>query len=156
MRAAVLLGLLLLSGLAGAVEVGQPLPQWSLLDQFDKPSTSAEWPRVLLAARSMDGAKLVETAMADRAAGWLEQRHVLFVADVSRMPKLIASLFALPAMRDYSYRVVLDRESTLVPQLRAPEKAVLWLDIDAQGRVLARREYTGAADLRQALEQVKP
>lgn len=156
MRVVILAGLLLLSGMAAAVEVGQSLPQWSLLDQFDKPASSAELPRVLLAARSMDGAKLVETAMSGRAAGWLEQRHVVFVADVSRMPKLIASLFALPAMRDYSYRVVLDRDAVLVPQLRAPEKAVLWLAVDDQGRVLARREYADATALRQALEQVRP
>jgi hypothetical protein len=31
--------------------------------------------------------------------GYLEARHGVFVADIQRMPRLIAKMFAVPAMR---------------------------------------------------------
>ena len=55
--------------------------------------------RILLVARSMDGAKLVKTVLEGRPKGYLEARRALFVADISGMPSLIGKLFAIPAMR---------------------------------------------------------
>ena len=147
--------LALASPLAGAIEIGQPLPSWSLEDQFEQRASTDPQLKVLLVARNMDAAKLLETAMAGQPQGWLEQRGTLFVADISRMPGLVASLFALPAMRDYPYRVVLDREPSLVPLLGVPEQGLLWLDLDRLS-VTGRRTFTDAAALRQALEQVAP
>ncbi len=149
------LGLVLLSGAAQALEPGERLAPWTLSDQFEQSYTLDGQLRVLLVARSMDGAKLVEQALAERPRGYLEERRVLFVADISRMPSLIGSLFAIPAMRDYSYRVLLDREAAVVPQYAAPEAGVLWLQLDG-GVLRERREFADAAELRRALEQLQP
>ncbi len=149
------LGLTLLATPALAVEPGERLASWSLNDQFDRPYTLDDSLQVLLVARSMEGAKLLEQAMAGREPGSLEARGALFLADVSRMPKLIGSLFAIPAMRDYPYRVLLDREAQVVPQYRAPEKGVLWLQLEGTV-VRERREYLDSAQLSAALEQLAP
>ena len=141
--------------LAQAVEVGQPLPGWALEDQFEQASVPQPDLRVMLVARNMDAARLLEAAMETRPKGWLAERHVLFVADVSRMPSLVASLFALPAMRDYSYRVVLDREPSLVPKLNAPEEGILWLELRGN-QVLGRQVFTDSAVLGRALERLQP
>ena len=45
--------------------------------------------------RDMDGAKLFKQAMADQPKGYLEARHAVFVADIQRMPALIAKMFAV-------------------------------------------------------------
>lgn len=149
------LGLALLAGSAQAVEPGERLSRWTLSDQFEESHALDEQVRVLLVARSMEGGKLVEQALAGLDRDYLPARHALFVADISRMPRLIGSLFAIPAMRDYNYRVLLDREASVVPQYRAPEAGVLWLDLQA-GVVRERREFADATALRQALEQLKP
>ncbi len=150
------LGLALLAGSAQAVEPGERLSNWTLSDQFEQSYTLDEQQlRVLLVARSMEGGKLVEQALAGLDRNYLPERQTAFVADISRMPRLIGSLFAIPAMRDYNYRVLLDREPSVVPQYRAPEAGVLWLDLQA-GVVRERREFTDADALRQALEQLKP
>lgn len=44
---------------------------------------------------------------------WLAENKVLYVADISGMPSLIASLFALPKMRGFPYPVALDREGDI-------------------------------------------
>lgn len=155
MKAWLLLGLVLLVGSAQALETGERLTPWTLQDQFEQSYTLDDQLRILLVARSMDGAKLVKAALEGRPKGYLEARRALFVADISGMPSLIGKLFAIPAMRDYSYRVLLDREARVVPQYAAPEAGVLWLQLE-QGVLRERRTFTDAAALRTALEQVAP
>lgn len=155
MKAWLLLGLVLLVGSAQALEIGERLAPWTLSDQFEQSYTLDNELRILLVARSMDGAKLVKTVLEGRPKGYLEARRALFVADISGMPSLIGKLFAIPAMRDYSYRVLLDREAQVVPQYAAPEGGVLWLQLE-RGVLRERREFTDAAALRAALVQAAP
>lgn len=155
MKPWICLALVLLAGAAQALESGERLVPWTLSDQFDAPYTLNDDLRILLVARSMDGAKLLDAALAGQPKGYLEARRALFVADISGMPSLIGKLFAIPAMRDYSYRVLLDREAQVVPQYAAPEQGVLWLQLE-QGMLLERRTFGDAGSLRAALEQVAP
>jgi hypothetical protein len=151
--------LLLLLGLlplcAQAVEVGERLAPWTLLDQFDQAYTLNDQAQILLVARSMDAAKQVDAALQGQPKGYLEARHAVFVADIQRMPRLIAKLFAVPAMQAYNYRVMLDREARITPRYPGAVDKVLWLQLD-KGQLIEQREYASATDLRQALEQVKP
>lgn len=150
---AIVLGLLPLW--VQAIEVGERLAPWTLLDQFDQAYTLDNQAQVLLVARSMDAAKQVDAALQGQPKGYLEARHVVFVADIQRMPRLIAKLFAVPAMRAYNYRVMLDRDARIAPRYPAPVDKVLWLQLE-DGKLVARHEYASATELRQALEQVQP
>ena len=118
MKAAALLLLCLLSTAALALEPGERLAPWTLLDQHDVPYTLNDRTRILLVARDMAGAKLVNAALQGKPKGYLEERQAVFLADISHMPGVIASLFALPKMRDYNYRIHLDA--------RGSRSAVLW------------------------------
>jgi hypothetical protein len=140
---------------AQAVEVGDRLAPWTLLDQFDQAYTLNDQAQILLVARSMDAAKLVDAALQGQPKGYLEARHAVFVADIQRMPRLVAKLFAVPAMQAYNYRVMLDRDARIAPRYPAPVDKVLWLQLD-NGRLVAQHEYSSATELREALEQVKP
>jgi hypothetical protein len=152
MKAAALMLLCLLSTAALAMEPGERLAPWTLLDQFDAPYTLNDETRILLVARDMDGAKLVNAALEGQPKGYLEQRQAVFLADVSRMPRIIASLFALPKMRDYNYRILLDRDARIAPRYPAGEGEVLWLQLE-DGKLAQQRTYCDAQALRQALQQ---
>jgi hypothetical protein len=132
-----------------------PAIGWTLLDQFDKPYTATTDLKVLLVAHDMAGAKRVKAALAERPAGYLEARHAAFVADISRMPAPISKLFAIPAMRDYSYRVLLDREPRVANRFPVQADAVTWLQLE-QGKVVATHQLDSAEALRQALERGEP
>ncbi|MCP8633291.1 FAD/FMN-containing dehydrogenase [Pseudomonas mosselii] len=148
--AAFLLSLLPL--LAHAVQTGETLAPWTLLDQYDQPYSLGSDTRILLVARDMDGAKLMKAALAEQPKGYLEARNAVFVADIQRMPALISKLFAIPAMRDYSYRVLLDREGQVASRYAGEEGKVLWLSLD-KGVLVGQKTYTAADDLKAALEQ---
>lgn len=155
MKFFLVLFLCLLPVWAQAVEVGERLVPWTLLDQFDQAYTLDSQVQTLLVARSMDAAKVLDAALQGQPKGYLEVRHAVFVADIQRMPRLIAKLFAVPAMQSYNYRVMLDRDARIAPRYPGPVDKVLWLQLD-NGKLIAQREYSSAADLRQALEQLKP
>ncbi|WP_223485957.1 FAD/FMN-containing dehydrogenase [Pseudomonas sp. A-RE-19] len=140
---------------AQALEVGEHLAPWTLLDQFDQAFTLDNQTQTLLVARSMDAAKLVDAALQGQPKGYLEARHAVFVADIQRMPRLIAKMFAVPAMRDYSYRVMLDRDGRVAPRYPGPVDKVLWLQL-RNGQLVGEYEYATAAQLREALEKALP
>ena len=67
-------------------------------------------------ARSMDAAswwtppcKASPKAISKRGMGCLSR---IF----QRMPRLVAKLFAVPAMQSYNYRVMLDRDARIAPR----------------------------------------
>ena len=151
MKAVFLMLLCLLSTAALALEPGERLAPWTLLDQHDAPYTLNEQTRVLLVARDMDGAKLVNAALEDKPKGYLDERQAVFLADISRMPSVIATLFALPKMRDYNYRILLDRDARIAPRYPAGEGEVLLLQLDGL-QVVSQQALTNTDDLRQALE----
>ena len=151
-----MLGGLLWMALASlAVAQESPAIGWTLLDQFGKPYTANAELKVLLVAHDMAGSKLVKAALADRPAGYLESRQAVFVADISRMPAPISKLFAIPALRDYSYRVLLDREPRVANRFPAQADAVTWLQLE-QGQVVAAHQLDSAEALRRALERGAP
>ena len=86
MRLLVVLWLALSAACAQAVEMGERLAPWTLLDQFDRPYSINDDLQVLLVARSMVGAKLLAAALDQQPKGYLESRKVVFLADISRMP----------------------------------------------------------------------
>ncbi|PTU77113.1 FAD/FMN-containing dehydrogenase [Pseudomonas indoloxydans] len=155
MKAAALLLLCLLSTAVLALEPGERLAPWTLLDQHDAPYTLNDETHILLVARDMDGAKLVDAALEGKPKGYLDERHAVFLADISRMPSVIATLFALPKMRDYNYRILLDRDARIAPRYQAGEGQVLWLQLDGL-QIVAQQVFTRADDLRQALERQAP
>ncbi|MBI6851404.1 hypothetical protein K5D56_16535 [Pseudomonas cichorii] len=137
---------------AQALQVGDRLTPWTLLDQYDQPYTLNNQTQTLLVARSMDAAKLVNAALKDKPKGFLESRQTVFVADIQKMPSVIASLFAIPKMRDYSYRVILDRDARIVPQYAGDEDKVLWLQL-RDGQLVSQQQFSSAEQLLAALER---
>lgn len=147
--------LVLLPWWAQALEIGERLAPWTLLDQFDQAYSLDGQARILLVARSMEAAKLVNAALKDQPEGYLQERHGVFVADIQRMPALIARMFAVPAMRDYPYRVMLDREGRVAARYPVVGDKVLWLQLQ-DGQLVAHHEYTSAEQLAAALEHARP
>lgn len=151
LKAARVLLLSLLPFMANAAEVGDTLKPFTLNDQHDQAYSLDAGTRVLLAAGDMDGAKLIKAAIEAEPKGYLEARHAVFVANVQRMPALISKLFAVPAMRDYNYRVVLDRDGQVVPDYAVAESQVLLLQLD-NGKLVSKTAFSDAEALREALK----
>jgi hypothetical protein len=152
MKYAIALLCSLLPLLANALEPGDKLAPFTLLDQYDHAYSLDTGTQILLVARDMDGAKMVKAALAEQPKGYLEARHAVFVADIQRMPAIISQLFAIPAMRAYNYRVLLDLEGRVASRYSGQDGLVQWLQLE-QGVLVGQRAFTDAAALKSALEK---
>lgn len=149
-----LLLLSLLPFAAQAIEIGDPLPPWTLFDQFDEPyAMDPPNTQTILVASSMSAGKIMEKALKDKPKGFLEARKTVFIANIEPMPAYVTKFFAVPKMRKvYSYRVALDREAQIAPGYGGDPAAVQWLQLK-DGKLIERREFNGPDALREALEQ---
>ncbi len=116
--------------------IGERLGPISLEDQHGDTHTIDESVRLVLFSRDMEGGEILKTAVADQGAPDLLRLGAAYVADIHRMPGLVARFIAVPRMRDRPYPILLDRDGRASSRLP-----------DAEGRatvlVLDRLTLTG-------------
>lgn len=139
---------------AQTLGVGAPLPALTLVDQHDVALTIGPETRVILFTRDMDAGDLVKEALAEDGAARLAEADALVVADIERMPGVITTLFALPAMRKRPYRMLLDRDGKATAMLPSEEGKVTVLTLDAL-TITGLTYADSAAAVRGALEAAR-
>ncbi len=99
--------------MASAAEVGidSRVPPFELPDQFGRDHVVEDMPRVLILAFEKDTGEMVNQYLTRQEKGYLPNQDALFIADIARMPRLVARLFALPKMRKYEHTVLLAYDS---------------------------------------------
>lgn len=133
-----------------AVQAEQPVVRWTLLDQNDKAYTLDDDTQVLLIARSMASAKLLNAAIEEQPAGYLEARHIVYVADIEKMPSLI-KLVAVPSMRSAKYRIMLDQDGRVASRYDGDRESVQWLALEG-GKVTKEVRFSDAEKLKQSID----
>jgi hypothetical protein len=119
MRLSPWIPLLLLAAPADAepIAVGDRLEPFALEDQHGTEHRIDASVAVILFSRDMKGGDVLEQALAATTAELLSERHALYVADISGMPRLVARLFAIPSMRRRAYPMLLDRDGSMTSRL---------------------------------------
>jgi hypothetical protein len=131
--------------------VGDTIEPFALEDQHGKSRTIDASVKVILFSRDMDGGDILKRGLADVDPGYLDGKSAVYVADISRMPRLVARMFAIPAMRDRPYAMLLDRDGKATARLPAAEgqATLIFLDELAVQRIANVAE---APAVRQELE----
>ena len=132
-----------------ADQAAAPVVRWTLLDQHEQAYTLNDQAQVLLIARSMSAAKMVNAAIEDQPPGYLEARHVIYIADIEMMPAVMKPVI-VPAMRSAKYRILLDRDGRVAGRYDGDRDSVQWLQLE-KGVVTGRQRFTDAATLGQAV-----
>lgn len=137
--------------LAEPYAVGDAIEPFTLEDQHGEGHSVDASVKAILFSRDMDGGDLLKQGLADAPPGYLEEKGAVYVADISGMPGLIARIFAIPAMRDRPYPMLLDRDGETTARLPSAEgrATVVFLDRLTITRIVHAEE---AADVRRALE----
>jgi len=97
--------------------VGDRLPVITLDDQHDEQRAIGPSTRIILFSRDMDGGKLLREALEGTPEGYLESIDAVYVSDISGMPSLVATLFAVPSMKRRPYPMLLDRDGEATARL---------------------------------------
>lgn len=142
--------LLALAFAVATLAPGSMLPPLTLPDQHDVAVTVGPTTRVILFTRDMDAGAIVKEALAEHGA-LLGRAQALYVSDISGMPSMVASLFAVPAMRNRPYRMMLDRDGKATADFPSEAGRVTLLRL-ADRRVESVAYLESAAAVRAALE----
>jgi hypothetical protein len=90
-----------------AFTIGHTFPSLSLSDQFENTQTIDAKTKAILFSFEMDTNKAMVAFMKEKPKGFLETKGVKYISDISGMPSLITSLFALPKMQKYPFSIML-------------------------------------------------
>jgi hypothetical protein len=112
MKPLIALTLMLVASIASAepYAVGGTLPRTELPDQHGAVRVIDDSVRAVVFSRDMDAGKLVRAAVEKAGPDLFERNGAVYVVNVTGMPALIRSLFAMPALRRRPYRVLVDDE----------------------------------------------
>lgn len=152
MRLAIAAFALLTSFNALADTATQPVVRWTLLDQHEQAYTLDDQAQVLLVARSMSAARMVNAALEDQPAGYLEARKVIYIADIEMMPALMKPVI-VPAMRSAKYRILLDQDGRVAARYAGDRDSVQWLTLE-KGVVTQEKHFTEAEVLGKAVAEL--
>jgi NADPH-dependent ferric siderophore reductase len=102
--------LLLLAGTAHAdpYAIGSVLPRIDLPDQHGEARAIDDSVRVVVFTREMKAGDVVKKAIEKAGPDLFDRNGAVYVVDVSGMPAIIRTLFALPAMRRRPYKLLVD------------------------------------------------
>ncbi|MGI2066973.1 hypothetical protein [Shewanella sp. MF08487] len=106
--------------LAASYVAGDMVNSITLLDQHDKAVTVTDKTQVLLFSRSMKGGDIIKETLTPLSETQMPT-GLVYVADISGMPSLIAKFVAVPQMKDLPFSIGLDREgeiSRLLPDTK--------------------------------------
>jgi hypothetical protein len=113
-----------LAGEVSPLTLGDKLDFTALADQNDNVFHHQSDMKLLLFVRGMAAKDVAKDALAAIDKGCLTAGRVVYVADISQMPKMIANMMAIPKMRKYGYPVWLDRDGKSTQALPVAEDAV--------------------------------
>jgi hypothetical protein len=133
------------------VAAGQALPSLQLTDQHERAHDISAGARLLLFAPDRDSSEIAHEVLEPLGGDAMAQAGIRYVADISAMPGIVTRMFALPRIREYSYPVMLARESADTAMLPARAGAVTVLDL-AAGTVSGVRFADTADALRAMLD----
>ena len=135
---------------ATTLQLGDPFPEWELTDQFDEAHRLPDdTTQAIVFSRSKEADETLSPVVEAVAGERLVSGEVVYLSDISRMPGLITSLFALPALRDRDYPVVLIREEGMSGPLETREDCLVLYRL-AQGRVASQEDLCEPADVKAA------
>jgi hypothetical protein len=142
---------LVLSNSALALNPGDLLEEFSLKDQHENVSQVDASTKYLVFAKHKKASKIVEEAFRDTSKDYFPTKKLVYVADVSGMPGFVLSWFALPKMKKYPFRVLLEKEPDKTTVLPAKEGQVTVIFLDNL-RVKKIEYYTEASSLSKTVE----
>jgi len=128
--------------------VGSLLPDAAIEDQFGVAHVLGDEVRLVVMTRDMEAGEVARAAIEQAGPATLEGPGKVYVSDISGMPGLIATMFAIPKMRERAYPLLLDRDGTFTARFPSEPAHVTLLLVEERRireiRLLAETEAIAA------------
>ena len=99
-----------ISSLTNEITVGKKIQNVTINDQFDKPiSLTSKTKKIIFVFKKASG-HIVRNFLDSKPDDYLVNKNVAFIADISGMPSIITSMFAIPDLQKHKYPVMLIKD----------------------------------------------
>lgn len=105
-----MLSLLMTTALFAEFKAGEKLPLLSLPDQFDNKLQIKSTDRVLIISFEKETSSAINDYLKTKPANYLQEHHAWYIGDISAMPSLITTMFAIPKMKKLPFSVMLIKD----------------------------------------------
>jgi hypothetical protein len=136
------------------IEIGKKLKDFTLKNQFDKEFSLQDSTKKVIFVFTKPTGHLVREYLLTKPQGFLEEKHILFIGDVSGMPGIIFKMFALPDFQKSKYSVLLirDKEESKAFRNEEHKDEVMIIELDKK-IVTAVKFISTKKDLIEELEK---
>lgn len=90
---------------ANTLNINDALPTITFNDQFEKTHTISNDTKMILVAYDKDISASLKEVLLSKNDNYLKDNKIVYVADITGMPYLIAKFFAIPKMKKYPFSV---------------------------------------------------
>jgi len=125
-------------------EVGKPFPSYTLEDQFGQTNTLSGETRFVIVASEKDVSGRVNDWLKTKEPNYLAGLKTEYVSDIEPMPGIITSLFALPKMKKYPFKLLLATEKSFAATYPKQKGRIALFALDAN-QVLTEIHYVETA-----------
>jgi len=135
------------------IKVGNQLADFMIEDQFDKKHTLTNETKKVLFAFSKPTGHIMKIYMGLKPIDYLSSRNILFIADVSGMPKIIFNMFALSDMKESKYPMLLILDEKNAKRFRDENKKDFIMILSLDNKKITNIEYiNNEDDLKKAID----
>lgn len=124
------IGLFLSSHLyANTLQIGDNFSKITLLDQHEHQQGTNNETQILLFSRDMKSSDLIQEALKNMNVTQLPAT-IVYIADISKMPSLIAKFVAIPQLKDLRFAIALDKEGSQTQFIPSQKKMASVIILD--------------------------
>jgi len=138
---------------SSGIVIGKELAPFTFKDQFEKDhSLTKEVKKVVFAFSNATG-KLMKMYVSLQPKGYLSSRKILYIADISGMPSMISKMFAIPAMKDDGFPILLIKEKENAIRFRNEDQKGAVMIINLENKIIKSVKFvTNEADLKAEID----
>lgn len=131
----------------------QNIDEIKLKDQFEQNISINTETKYILFAKDKNSSEVISETLANIKRNFLEDKKIVYLADVSDIPSFVYSWFALPRMKDYPFRVALDEKGVYRKQF-SHKSDMVSLIIIKKLKIRDTRYFNDSKKLKSALDKL--
>ena len=117
---------------ANNLKINDKISNFSLIDQFDKIHTINSGVSTIIVTFQKDTLEMINDFLSSKSEHFLENKHAVFISNITSSPTIITRMFTIPHLRDYKYTILLIYNENSMKFLKEENKATIYSVFNGQ------------------------
>ncbi len=118
--------------IASNLKINDKISNFSLTDQFDKIHTINSGVSTIIVTFQRDTLELINDFLSAKNENFLEDKHAVFINNITSSPTIIRKMFTIPHLRDYKYTILLVYDQNSIKFLKEENKVTIYSIFNGQ------------------------